>query len=245
MNVMTGTSLQQHRRGAGWTQARLADRLGVTQAYLSLMERGRRRVPDRLAQAATRLLRLPATTLPLPAYAAFDTAVAESWVEQSLSRLGYPGFAHRRHPGVTRNPVEVLLRALAFDDLDPRLAEALPWLLLRFEDLVFETLATRAKIRDLQNRLGFTVALARQVSEKNPAYRHRAKELRHLEAYLEPSRLAREDTYGRRETSGRMRVWLRENRSDAASHWNLLTDLRMEHLPYADQDPGALAELHS
>ena len=137
MNVMTGTSLQQHRRGAGWTQARLADRLGVTQAYLSLMERGRRRVPDRLAQAATRLLRLPATTLPLPAYAAFDTAVAESWVEQSLSRLGYPGFAHRRHPGVTRNPVEVLLRALAFDDLDPRLAEALPWLLLRFEDLVF------------------------------------------------------------------------------------------------------------
>ncbi len=146
---------------------------------------------------------------------------------------------------MTRNPVEVLLRALAFDDLDPRLAEALPWLLLRFEGFDFETLATQAKVRDLQNRLGFTVALARQVAEKNPEYRHRSNELRRLEEYLEPSRLAREDTYGRSETSGRMRVWLREHRSDIASHWNLLTDLRTEHLPYASQDPGALAELHS
>lgn len=131
--------------------------------------------------------------------------------------------------------------ALSLRDLDPRLAEALPWLLVRFEGFDLEKLVSRAKSMDLQNRLGFTVSMACQVAERNPAFAHRLDELRRLEQALERSRLALEDTYDRRETSGRMRAWLRENRSSAAKHWNLLTDLKPEHLPYADKDPGTLA----
>ena len=242
---MLGPNLKKSRRLAGWTQDRLAARLGVTQAYLSLMECGHRRVPDHVARAATRVLQLPASDLPLPATSTFDAPATEHWVEQALARLEYPGFAYRRKPGAKRNPVELLLRALAYDDLDPRLVEALPWLLLRFEGFHFETLAGLAKVQDLQNRLGFTVSLARQVAEHTPHWSSRVQELRCLEELLERSRLAREDTYGRVETGERMRKWLRDQRSKAAEHWNLLTDLRMEQLPYASEDHGALAQLSS
>ncbi len=242
---MTGADLRENRRLTGWTQDRLAARLGVTQAYLCLMERGRRRVPDHVARAATRVLQLPASVLPLPASFAFDAVATERWVEQALARLGYPGFAYRRKPGAKRNPAELLLRALARDNLDPRLAEALPWLLLRFEGFDFETLAGLAKVRDLQNRLGFTASLARQVAERNLRWHHRTRELRRLEEFLEPSRLAREDTFGRIETGERMRAWLRDQRSKAAEHWNLLTDPKTEHLPYAGEDHGTLAQLSS
>ena len=135
---MTREFLRRNRREAGWTQERLAARLGLTQEYVSLMERGRRPVPEHVARAVTRLLRLPATALPLPE-STLDEAATEPWVEHALSRLGYPGFAYRRKPGPKRNPTEVLLRALARDDLAPRLLEALPWLLLRFEGFDFKT----------------------------------------------------------------------------------------------------------
>jgi hypothetical protein len=131
------------------------------------------------------------------------------------------------------------------ESLDPRLAEGLPWLILRFADLDFKVLAGQAKMRDLQNRLGFTLTLARQVAEYNPIYRQRVASLRRLEKHLEPSRLAREDSFGRKESSRRMRAWLREHRTEAASHWNLLTDLKMEDLSYAHHDPGPMAELSS
>jgi hypothetical protein len=126
--------------------------------------------------------------------------------------------------------------------LEARLVEALPWLLLAFHEFDCNALVVRAKAEDLQNRLGFTVALARTVAERNPMYRQRADELRAMEEALEPSRLAREDSFGRSETSERMRAWVRHNRSDAAKHWNLLTDLKAEHLPYAGHHPGALAQ---
>ncbi len=230
---MTGEYLKQCRCQSEWTQARLAVRLGVTQAYVSFMESGERPVPDRVARAVTRLMQLPATALPLPAQSVLNKPVNERWVAEALARAGYPGFAYMKKPGVQRNPVELLLRALALDDLDPRLAEALSWLLLQFDEFDLTTLVDEAKLRGLQNRLGFTVSLALQVADHNSAYHHRAKQLLQLEKMVEPFRLAREDTYGRREASERMRKWLRENRSQEAIHWNLLTDLKMEHLPYA------------
>ena len=242
---MTGADLKTFRRRVGWTQVRLARRMGVTQAYLSLVEGGRRRLTERAQRRVTSLLGLQPTSLPVSSQGALEPTPEDASVERDLARLGYPALAYRRKRGARRNPGEVLLMALSLDDLDPRLAEALPWLLVKFAGFDGEDLVARAKSMDLQNRLGFTVALARRVAERHPAFANRQEDLQRLEQALEPSRLAREDTYGRRETSKRMRAWLRENRSHDAAHWNLLTDLKPEHLSYANTDPGTLAKLPS
>lgn len=242
---MTGTELHKARREAGWTQARLATRLGVTQAYLSLMEGEKRPVPDRFQRRVVSLFQLSPTVLPLSAHDALDPGTADAEVEQGLARLGYPGLAYRMKPGQRRNPTNLLLMALALDDLDPRLGEALPWLLVAFEGFDTETLLSRAKSRDLQNRLGFTVSLARRLAECDTTFAKRSGELQQLEQKLELSRLAREDTYCQARLSDRMRRWLRENRSPEAEHWNLLTDLKLEHLPYAGRNQGTVAALSS
>jgi transcriptional regulator with XRE-family HTH domain len=234
---MTGTELKTARLEASRTQAQLAQRLGVTQAYLSLLESGKRRVPGRLQRQVAAVLHLPPTALPLSVARDLERS-AEATVEQGLARLGYPGLAYRSTAGKLRNPGDLVLLALAQENLDPRLAEALPWLLLNFEGLDTDELRALAKSWDLQNRLGFTVSLARGVAENGPSFASRLKELRDLEHKLEPSRLAREDTYAQQRLSERMRRWLRENRSPEAMHWNLLTDLKPEHLPYAVSKPG-------
>jgi hypothetical protein len=209
------------------------------------MESGKRRVPERVARAVVGLFRLPPTALPLAGTDRLAEGATDARVERALAKLRYPGLAYRKRRGVSRHPADLLLMALALDELDPRLAEALPWLLLRFERFDVPELVARARALNVVNRLGFTAALARELSDQNPAYRHRCDELRRLEEALEPLRLAREDTYGRKEGSSRMRAWLRANRSAAAQHWNLLTDLKPEHLSYAQQDPGAVAQLPS
>lgn len=230
---MHGATLKAGRLRAGWTQARLAKELCLTQAYVSLMESGERRVPPRLARRLARLLDLPPTVLPAMATPVPEGAETNDWVEAQLARLGYPGYVYRKRPGSLHNPTEVLLAGLAFDRLEPRLVEALPWLLLKYEGHDAQRLVAAAKAQDLQNRLGFVVALARQVAERQQEFRGRVPELRRLEETLETSRLAREETFGQGNAGERLRQWLREERSDPARHWNLLTDLKVEHLPYA------------
>jgi transcriptional regulator with XRE-family HTH domain len=232
-DVMNGSTLKAAREISGWTQARLAKRLGVTQAYLSLMESGKRRVPARLARYLVRLLDLAPTALPVTANFWSGKRPAHEWLETQLARLGYPGYVYRKRPGALRHPEEVLLRGLGLDELEPRFVESLPWLLLCHEGLDVQRLVSTAKMRDLQNRLGFVVALARQVAERRKDFERRVPQLRRLEEALEPSRLAREETFGQGRASERLRDWLRAERSDAARHWNLLTDLKVEQLPYA------------
>ena len=43
-----GQRLRQRREAAGWTQARLAKAVGVTDAYISMIERGVKRNPSLL-----------------------------------------------------------------------------------------------------------------------------------------------------------------------------------------------------
>jgi len=228
---MGGLELKKARRAAGWTQAALAGRLQVTQAYVSFLERGKRPLPAALAHRLARMLRLPPTSLPWPDGGESHKPTTNAWVEESLAGLGYPGYAHRR-PGRVRNPAEVLLRALGVDDLDPRLLEGLPWLLLRFGAGDAKQLIERARLLNLQNRLGFVAALAAQLARKLGEYGNRREELEALLAALEPFRLAREDAFGRAPRSERMRRWVRANRSAAAAHWNVLSDLTPEHLSY-------------
>jgi transcriptional regulator with XRE-family HTH domain len=230
---MNGETLRAAREKAGWSQANLAKKLGVTQAYLSLMESGTRRVPLRLAFRLVRLLDLPPTALPVMPTQVPRGRPTNDWFVSQLARLDYPGYAYRSRPGVVRHPAEVLLAALACNELEPRLVEALPWLLLHFEGFDLDRLVADAKAQDLQNRLGFTVTLARQVAERSPAFGGRLPELLRLETALEPSRLAREEPFGQGRPNARLRAWLKRARSEAARHWNLLTDLKSEHLSYA------------
>ena len=230
---VTGAQLREARTRAGWKQRRLASRLRVTQAFLSLVESGKRRLSGRHAEQVVRLLRLSPTALPLDHTAEGRSRTDNEWVLSALARLGYPGYAYRKTRGRPVNPGEVLLRALALDGLDPRLVEALPWLLLRFEGYDLDRLVEAARLANVQNCLGFVATLARAVAERSTALSHRSGALRALEDALEPYRLAREDGFWQERISARMRAWVLANRSAAAEHWNVLTDLAPEHLTYA------------
>lgn len=122
-------------------------------------------------------------------------------------------------------------KALA-QDLEPRLVEALPWLVLRYWTLDWSWVVREAKLRDLQNRLGFVVGLARRLAER-AGDQPKALTLTNLEAELDRSRLAREDTLCRASLPEPERRWLLEHRPKEAKHWNLLTDWTADALRYA------------
>jgi len=81
-------------------------------------------------------------------------------------------------------------------------------------------------------KLGFVVTLARRLAEKQ-GNEDRSRELGHLENALDDSRLAKEDVFYRPLRTESEGKWLRNNRTQDAAHWNLLTDMRLEHLQYA------------
>ena len=206
---MTGQALRRARKEAGMTQGHLARLLRVTQPYVSLLERDRRRVPNALARALVRVLNGSATELPVDVSPGKVRTTSERLVDE-LARLQYPGFAYLRRGKATQNPAEVLLSALALGDVEARLLEALPWLLLEFDRLDVSLVVREAKLQDLQNRLGFVVSLAREVAERNPVYRDRLDDLRQLERCLEPSKLARDEFLGGRANTDRMKAWVRD-----------------------------------
>ncbi len=229
---MDARTLKNARRKAGFTQKRLAQVLGCSQPYLSLMERGKRAVPRAMERKLVRLLGLPATCLPLKSKSPRRSSVHD-WARRKLGELGYPGFrylAKSHRPSL--NPMDVLLQVLGSERCDPRLVEAMPWLLLRFPDLDRELLVAEARQRNVQNRLGFVVALATEAATSTPQCSDRLRKLNMLSEALETFRLAREDDLGQGFKSTRLRDHLRENRVDAAAHWNVLTDLEPRHLSH-------------
>lgn len=231
---MDGNTLREARRNKNWTQEQAARALGVTQAYLSMLERGRRSLSESFVRKALRALNLPPTALPLRS-AATGMALSSRKPDFSaaLGALGYPGFSYRR-PRTRRNPAEVLFDALNEPDLDARVAEGLPWLALTYVDMDWDWLVRNAKLHDRQNRLGFAVALASEVAQRKHDSRRESKLRQYIEV-LESSRLAREDTFCHDSMTQAERAWLREHRSPTAAHWNLLTDTKGEHLAYASQ----------
>jgi transcriptional regulator with XRE-family HTH domain len=229
---MDGLMLKDARLRKKWTQQEVALALGVTQAYLSMLEKGHRAVPDRLTVKVQRLLKLPPTVLPLePEQGALTDSARKLDFSAELGALGYPGFSYRR-ARARHNPAEVLFAALNQPDLDARVAEGLPWLALAYADMDWDWLVRSAKLHDRQNRLGFAVSLALEVAEA----KHedgRAQELRQRAEVLDGSRLAREDTFCHDSMTDAEKSWLRQNRSPLAKYWNLLTDLTGDQLAYA------------
>jgi hypothetical protein len=199
-----------------------------------MLEEGKRHLTARLARQATLVYGLPPVELPVSRTFTPAREVGAQHLVEYLSRLDYPGFAYVRPHVPNRNPAEVLLTALAQERLEARVAEGLPWLLLRHWRMDSKWLTDQAKRFDLQNRLGFVACLARRLSETTKQT-ERTQVLSSLETTLDHSRLAREDFFFRPPRNDAEREWLRQNRPDEARHWNLLSDLRPEHLHYADE----------
>lgn len=216
---MTGAEVRTARKRRRWTQAVLAERLSVSQGYVSLLERAHRAVPRRLASRLARLLDLPANALPVRSD---STPLDSDRAARALGTLGYSGF---RYLGGRQllNPAELMVRVLRSKSVEARVVEALPWVLERYPDLDWAWLMREAKADELQNRLGFLVTLARQRAESrgdSPT----AEKLAVREHELAHSRLQREDTFRSSMTDAERR-WLREHRPTEAAYWNMLTNL--------------------
>lgn len=230
---MNAQNLKSQRQQRGWTQKETAARLDVSQPYLSLLESGKRPLTPALARRVYRVYGLPPSVLPPSDLPPTGQLPDNQALAEELGRLGYPGFAYLRARRPAKNPAEVLLLALAQDDLEARLTEALPWLLLRYADtLDTRWLVAQARLHNLQNRLGFVVTLARRAAQARPKLRDRAQRLLELENELRQSRLAREDTLCQASLHLAKRRWLEQNRPEDAVYWNLWADWRPEHLRY-------------
>lgn len=229
------SNLRQAREQRGWSQEEAAQKLGVSQPYLSMLERGRRSLSPTLVRKAMRAYDLPPTFLPPSDLPEKEGLPDEQALGEDLGRLGYPGFAYLRTHRRMKNPAEVFVAALAKDNLDARLAEALPWLLLHYAEHMNEDwLLRQARLHNLQNRMGFVVNLARQAARSSSRLPHQLDKLARLEEKLKQSRLAGEDTLCQSSLPRAKRNWLMENRPAEAAYWNLLTDWRPEHLRYVE-----------
>src|SRR5438093_550514 len=93
--------LRMARGADGMTQHQAAERPGVSQAYLALLERGRRAVTAQLGSRIAKLYGLGPLSLPLSAVNPGDWD--SSSLAVGLASLGYPGF--RQLTGIqARNP---------------------------------------------------------------------------------------------------------------------------------------------
>ncbi len=216
---MNPERLKEARLRRGWNQRQAAERLGVTQAHVSMLESGRRSVAP-LARKLMQVYGLPPTVLPVHEVRENVTA---DFLAHELALLGYPGFSHLRGGARRANPAEFLLTALVQRNLEARVAEGLPWLVLRYPDMPLDWLVREARARTLQNHLGFVVTLARQVAGRD--------DLQPLEQMLADSKLEKENSFCK-ELNEAERRWLREHSSEEAKQWNLLSDLRPDALRY-------------
>ena len=223
---MASADLRALRKQHGWNQSELARRLGVSQTLVSLWEHGTRPVPAQWLPKLCKLgLEFDATKLPIRK----DAESVPADFAQELSNLGYPAYGYFRTGLPSWNPAQYLVMALAQPDLDRRVAEGLPWLVRHFVGMDWEWVRREAKVRDLQNRLGFTIALARKVAEEKQQPEV-ASQLARQEEVLRGSLLAKEDTFSRENMTQVERAWLLTNRSPEARAWHVLSDLVTAHL---------------
>lgn len=220
---MSGVQVRTVRERLGWTQQQAARHWSMSQPYLSLVEHDKRRVPAQLGRLLARDNPQLATGLPLEAPTGDNLPTL-------LGSLGYPGFAYVADSNTIANPAALVLAGLRQAQVPARVTEALPWVLVTFSDLDWDWLLDQAKRSNVQNRLGYLVALAKEVAQKRGASAALAR-LLDAERRLEEARLAKEDTLGRALTETERR-YLRNHRPETAAHWNVLTSLRAEDLRY-------------
>ena len=206
------TKLRRWRAQNNLTQVDAARLLGVSQPYLSLLEKGarpvRRALRDRLN--LIRSGRMAHTT--------------DDRLRAQLRALGYPGFVHIDPVRPSSEPVAVLLNALSQPTVDARISEALPWLAREYADVLdWPWLVQQAKLRNLQNRLGFLIQLANDPCRAEPAMKDALDD-------LERARLIAEATFCWDSMPLPTRKLMRARRSPEAAHWNVVSLMRSEDL---------------
>ena len=227
---MTGEELQAARKKSKLTQAGAAREIGVTQAYLSMLERGLRPMSEEVWRRAAGLYVLKPTDIPFSNYFFAADPMPDDQLAGELAALGYPGLSPQTSARI-KNPIEVLVSALNADERPDELVEALPWLVINYSDMNWRALFYAAKVNDLQNRLGYITNLARRVAEHKGNHEV-ASILQKRESELEPSRLHREQTLCNESMHPEEQNWLKTNRPQEACHWRLIADLSPEHLDY-------------
>lgn len=197
--------LLRWRKRNGLTQVGAASLLGVSQTYLSLLEKGARPLTAELRNR-------------MKTSAGMDRQESsDDRFRAQLSALGYPGFAHIAKSRTRPRPGNLLMTVLAKSDVDARVVEALPWLVATFESQFdFGAIVRQAKLQNLQNRLGFVLQVAAvETPDGLTAIRD-----------LERARLLQEDTLCWDSMPEATRGWMRANRTPIAEHWNILTRLK-------------------
>lgn len=225
---MNGFQLAQSRLNKGLEQQEAAEILGVSQSYLSLLESGKRKLNQKLAEKAVKVFRLSPENLPMTENWGNLLESSNTDLAESLAALGYPKFSHLKKEKLN-NPAQVLFIALKNKDIESRIVEGLPWLIFNFPELDWDKLIQSAKMFDLQNRLGFLVNLARQLAKKNHDT-DKEKFFLSVEKTLERSRLLQEDSLSKiTETE---KAYLKKSRPKEAKYWRVLSDLSVSHLDY-------------
>lgn len=199
--------LLRWRKRNGLTQVGAASLLGVSQTYLSLLEKGARPLTAELRNRMRTSAGMD------------ERGTSEDLFRAQLSALGYPGFGHVRKSRSRPRPDALLMTVLARPDADARVVEALPWVVATFKSQFdFGAMVRQAKLQNLQNRLGFVLQVsAVDTHEGLMAARE-----------LERARLLQEDTLCWDSMPVATREWMRANRTPLAEHWNVLTRLRAE-----------------
>jgi transcriptional regulator with XRE-family HTH domain len=226
---MNSLQLLRARQNNNWEQIETAEKLGVSQSYLSLLETGKREVTKKISHRAIKVFGFSPVTLPIVQNLDEVVPIKNDELAKDLGTLGYPKFAFLKS-NLKKNPLEVLFLALKTDDLESRLVEALPWLIFTYADLDWEKLFKLSKINDLQNKLGFVICLARRVAEQLKD-QQKVAFLQEREVELSNSRLFQEAAFSRNITETEIN-WLKNNRSKDAKFWRVLSDLEVKHLDY-------------
>ena len=89
--------------------------------------------------------------------------------------------------------------------------------------------------RAAQNRLGFIVAIARELATSQVQFQAAFEQLCCVEQALERVRLVEEDTLCRASMPAAERDWLATMCSALARRWHMITGLTTEQLPYAER----------
>src|SRR5262249_33555078 len=126
-----------------------------------------------------------------------------------LGALGHPGFSHLKGRAKA-SPEALLVCVLSEPDADSRVVEGLRWIVAKYADeMDFDWVVRQAKLRNLQNRLGFLLQLANtQTTTARAAV-----------VELEKARLFQEATLCWDSMPAATREWMLRNRTPLAQHW--------------------------